>query len=237
MAHRDKGPVINKKTLSEQTYTELSKMIMNQVFSPGEKITEDQIAKILGVSRTTVKKAFTALVQEGILEDIPRRGVFLRTYSKEERLEIYDIREVTAGLSARYATLNMSRRDLNSLEEIYRQMEDAVHKQSRDIYAHFDLEFHDAIVRFSGSSILYDVISNLNLRLMPFNRVNVQNIEETLKEHRNILDSMQKGNPEEAEKYMRYHISRAREKLTTNIDKTSVSAEKLIQNEDPKEII
>lgn len=211
--------VINNKTLSEQTYIELSKMIMNRIFSPGEKITEEQIAKTLGVSRTTVKKAFTALVQEGILEDIPRRGVFLRTYTKEERLEIYDIREVTAGLSARYAALNMARRDLNSLEAIYQQMDIAVKKQANDTYAHYDLELHDSIARFSGSSILYDVISNLNLRLMPFILVNsVQNIRETLKEHRDILDSLINGDSEGAEKYMRFHIGRAKEKLFRNTD-------------------
>jgi len=214
--------VINNKTLSEQTYIELSKMIMNRMFSPGEKITEEQIAKTLGVSRTTVKKAFTTLVQEGILEDIPRRGVFLRSYTKEERLEIYDIREVTAGLSARYAALNMTRRDMNSLESVFQQMEIAVNKQAKEIYAHYDLELHDAIARFSGSSILYDVISNLNLKLMPFSIVNVQNIEETLKEHRKIMDSLLKGDSEGAEKNMRFHIGRARDKLFSKSDMVPV---------------
>jgi len=205
--------MINNKTLSEQTYIELSKMIMNRRFSPGEKITEEQIAKTLGVSRTTVKKAFTTLVQEGILEDIPRRGVFLKTYTKEERIEIYDIREVTAGLSARYAALNMTRKDLNSLEAVYQQMEAAVNRQDKEVYAQYDRELHDAIAGFSGSAILYDVISNLNLRLMPFPKLDVQNIEETLKEHRDILNALMDGDSEGAEKYMRYHIRRAREKL------------------------
>ena len=76
--------MINNKTLSEQTYQELSKMILEHKFSPGEKITEEQVAGLLGVSRTTVKKAFTTLVQEEILEDIPRKGVFLKIYTKEE---------------------------------------------------------------------------------------------------------------------------------------------------------
>jgi len=210
--------VINNKTLSEQAYIELSKMIKNRVFAPGEKITEEQIARSLGVSRTTVKKAFTTLVQEGILEDIPRRGVFLRTYSRKERLEIYDIREVTAGLSARYAALNMTRRDLNHLEDIYLEMEKAVSGKANDVYAHYDLELHDAIAEFSGSSILHDVISNLNLRLMPFTLVSFQNIEETLIEHRNILNALRNGDSESAEKYMRYHISRAKEKLFNDTD-------------------
>ncbi len=205
--------MINNKTLSEQTYLELSKMIMNHRFTPGEKITEEMIARTLGVSRTTVKKAFTTLVQEGILEDIPRKGVFLRAYSKEERLEIYDIREVTAGLSARYAALNMTRRDINTLEDLYSQMKLAVEKQDNELYARYDLELHNAIVEFSGSSILHEMISNLNLRLMPFAIVNVQNTTETLKEHRSILDALERGDSEAAEKNMKYHIGRARDKI------------------------
>ena len=205
--------LINNKTLSEQTYLELSQMIMTNKFSPGDKITEEQVAQLLGVSRTTVKKAFTALVNEGILEDIPRKGVFLKKYSKEEILEIYDLREVSAGLSARYATLNMTRRDLNTLESIYQEMETAAKLRDNKAYAQCDLELHEAIVRFSGSTILPQIISSFNLRLKSFNFTGMRNPEDTIEEHKNIIDCLARGNPDEAEKSMRIHIRKAKEFL------------------------
>ncbi|MCK5157489.1 MAG: GntR family transcriptional regulator [Spirochaetales bacterium] len=209
--------MINTKTLSEQTYSELYRMIMNHEFSPDEKITEEKIANLLGVSRTTVKKAFTTLVKEGVLEDIPRRGVFLKTYSKEEIGKICDLREITAGLSARYAALNMTRRDLNFLESVYKKMELALKNHDNAAYIQCDLELHEAIVKFSGSAILSDIISNFNLRLNPFNIVGSRNSEETIMEHRNIIDSLERGNPEDAENIMRKHLSKGKEILVYHI--------------------
>lgn len=205
--------MINTKTLSEQTYSELYGMIMNRKFSPGEKVTEEKVANILGVSRTTVKKAFTTLVKEGVLEDIPRKGVFLKIYSKKEIQELYDLREVTAGLSARYAALNMTRRDLNFLESVYKKMELAVENHDNAAYVQYDLEFHEAIVKIGGSTILSDIISNFNLRLNPINIVGIRNSEETIVEHRNIIDSLKRGKLEDAENIMRKHISRGKDVL------------------------
>ena len=205
--------MINNKTLSEQTYLELSKMIMTNKFSPGEKLTEEQVAIQLGVSRTTVKKAFTTLVNEGILEDIPRKGVYLKKHTKEEILEVFDLREVTAGLSARYAALNMTRRDLNLLEAIYQRMEIASVETDYKAYAQCDLELHEAVVAFSGATILPGIISSFNLRLKSFNFSGVRNPAETIEEHRGIIDSLASGNPDDAEMSMKVHIRKAKEFL------------------------
>ncbi len=202
--------MITTKTLSEQAYLALSKMIMTNEFSPGQKITEEKIATALGVSRTTVKKAFTALVQEGILEDIPRKGVYIKVYTKEEKLEVLDLREVTAGLSARYAALNITKRDINYLESIYARMEKASESSDSEAYAQCDFELHEAIVKFSGSTILSGIISNLNLRLKSFPYRGVRDPKETIEEHKAIIDSLAKGDPEEAENSMRSHIRKAK---------------------------
>jgi DNA-binding GntR family transcriptional regulator len=188
-------------------------MILEHKFSPGEKITEEQVAGLLGVSRTTVKKAFTTLVQEGILEDIPRKGVFLKIYTKEEIEEINDLREVTSGLSARYAALNMTRRDIIFLESIYEKMKLSIKNGDNKAYAQFDLQLHEAIIGFSGSKILSNVISNFNLRLKPFNVKGVRDPKETIEEHKKIIDSLASGNPKGAENSMREHIVKAKEFL------------------------
>ncbi len=204
--------MVNNKTLSEQTYLELSKMILNNKFSPGEKITEEYVATLLGVSRTTVKKAFTTLVMEGILEDIPRKGVFIKTYSNEEVLEIYDLREVVAGLSARYASMNVNMKDINYLESLYQKMETALSKNPFDFaeYSQCDIELHEAIIKFSGSKIVSEIITSFNLRIKPFNVAGVRDPNETIIEHRNIIDALKSGNPETAEFTMREHIKKAK---------------------------
>jgi len=201
------------RTLSEQTYQSLTDMIMEHEFSPGQKITEEQVAKSLSVSRTTVKKAFTALVNEGILEDIPRKGVFLKRYNRDEIREIYDLREVVAGLAARYAALNMTRRDLNRLEELYEEMKIAVDQGDMKAYAHCDRGLHEIIVNSSESAVLSETLGSFNLRLKSFVYSGAGDPKRTLLEHRDIIDALVSGIPEDAEDVMRIHIRKATEAL------------------------
>lgn len=209
--------MVNNKTLSEQTYLELKKMIVNRKFEPGRKITEEEIADQLGVSRTTVKKAFTTLVKDGLLEDRPRQGVFIRKYTLQEVLEIYDLREVTAGLCARYAALNMRNKDFKELEGIYDRMKTAISESDHDEYVECDMEFHDKIVDYSRAKITPDIISNFHISLLSFNIGLIREPEETVQEHREIIDSLRAGNTVNAENLMREHIRKSREVLARRI--------------------
>ncbi len=204
------------KTLSEQTYFELRKMIIKRNFKPGQKINEEHISDLLGVSRTTVKKAFTALVKDGLLEDHPRQGVYLKNYTNEEILEIYDLREVTAGLSARYAALRTSNREFLELEKIFQKMKLAVSESNYDEYVDCDIDFHEKIVDYSRAKLTSDIISNFHISLLSFNIGLVRDPAETLNEHRQIIDLLKSGNQEKAENFMRLHIKKSREVLAKN---------------------
>jgi len=134
---------------------------------------------IEGVCRPTVK--------DGLLEDRPRQGGFIRKYTLQDILEIYDLREVTAGLCARYAALNMTNKDF--------------------------MELHDKIVDYSRAKITPDIISNFHISLLSFNIGLIRDPEETVREHREIIDSLRAGNSVNAENLMREHIRKSREVL------------------------
>jgi len=211
--------LINNKTLTEQTYLELKKMILNKEFKLGEKIVEGKIAAKIGVSRTTVKKAFNSLVKEGFLKEIPRHGVFLKQLSKQEILEMYDLREVTEGLCARYAALNISNKGINELLKIYKKMEIALEKGNNDEYVQFDIDFHEIIVRYSDSIITNSIISNFNIQLRTFGVGIIREPSETINEHRDIIESLRRGDPKQAEFIMREHIIKSREKLSASFNR------------------
>lgn len=196
-------------------------MIVNRKFEPGQKVTEEEMARNIGVSRTTVKKAFTTLVKDGLLEDRPRQGVFIRKYSPQEILEIYDLREVTAGLSARYAALNMTNLEYQELRTVLKRMETAIIEKDHDQYVELDMELHDKIVEFSHTLITRDIISNFHISLLSFNIGIVRNPEDTIQEHRELLQTLHEGNPDHAEMLMREHIRKSR----------AVLAERLMGNE------
>jgi len=209
------------KTLSEQTYSELKNLIIKRKFKAGQKITEKKISNLLDVSRTTVKKAFTMLVKDGLLEDRPRQGVFIKKFNKEEILELYDIREVLSGLCARYAALNATNKEFNELETIYNRMKIAVLNNKFDEYANLDMELHEKIITYSKAIKSSNIISNFYIILFTFHAGIVRSPLITIKEHREIIDSLRVGNSETAEKLMRIHIRLSREELAIKLKKNA----------------
>lgn len=211
--------MIKNRTLTEQVYDEMKKLIIKKHFSAGQKITEEQISNLFKISRTTTKKAFTMLVKDGLLEDRPRQGVFIRKFSKEELLELYDLREVISGLCARYAALNTTNKEFEELESIYSRMEDAVLSRNYEEYADLDMLLHEKIAIYSKAKIITNIISNFHIILFTFHAGIIRTPLETIKEHREIINYLRSGNSEIVEKLMRIHIKQSRDELAKKLEK------------------
>ena len=81
----------------------IKEMIENRLLMPGQKIPQEKLAADLGISRTPLISALKFLEQEKLVETKPRRGFFVRLFTIEEMISIFEIREVLEGLSARRA--------------------------------------------------------------------------------------------------------------------------------------
>jgi DNA-binding GntR family transcriptional regulator len=88
-----------------------SRIIANEL-TFGTKLTEDSLAKELGVSRTPIREAFSRLAQEGLVTVSPGRGAFVATLSFADMVHLLEIREALEGMAARLATNHISKTDL-----------------------------------------------------------------------------------------------------------------------------
>ena len=86
--------LIDNPNLRGQTYKILKNMIITREILPGKKIIEETLAQEVGVSRTPIREALFRLEHEGIVEIVPRRGAFVVKQSKDDIVEIMQIREV-----------------------------------------------------------------------------------------------------------------------------------------------
>src|SRR4030042_921555 len=109
--------IVNRQRLSKQVYDILKEMIANYRFNPGTRINVEQIAKEVGASRTPVWEAVHRLIQEGLLENIPNRGVFMVTLSPEQAIELYEVRDVLEGLAARLAAVKIDPKILKKMKK------------------------------------------------------------------------------------------------------------------------
>ena len=89
------------ENLDQKAYSILKKMIIDRKLLPGDKIPQEKLARELGISRTPLVSAIKYLEHEKLVEAKPRRGYFVRFFSIQEMVSIFELREVLEGLAAR----------------------------------------------------------------------------------------------------------------------------------------
>jgi GntR family transcriptional regulator of vanillate catabolism len=88
-------------THQEQAVIDLREMILTGVLVPGQRVTETALTASLGISRTPVRYALTALSQEGLLTSLGKRGYVVSKFDIDDVLGAIDVRGVLEGLAAR----------------------------------------------------------------------------------------------------------------------------------------
>ena len=92
-----------RTNLAEEVASIVREMILDGRLPPGERINEVRLSAQLGVSRTPLREALARLVNEGALQDVPRRGFFVRPLTAEEVRAIYPIRSILDPAALRLA--------------------------------------------------------------------------------------------------------------------------------------
>ena len=85
---------IENYTLSELAYKKVKSLILNNILKPGDRINQEKVAGELGISKIPLLQALTLLTKESLLEKLPRRGFFVKKYSRKELNEIFELRAI-----------------------------------------------------------------------------------------------------------------------------------------------
>jgi DNA-binding GntR family transcriptional regulator len=204
----DRGPY---PSLSDTLYDQMWRRIVNLEFPPGSRLSDDELAKEFGVSRTPMREALQRLSQVGLVQVNSRRGFSIPTFSREDVDELYDLR---TGLEL-YATRRAA--PLVTAAEIATQrqrQEAAAALEGADPYGfeafyRADLLLHDLVQRRGGNRrsmhILADVMAQLSIiscrtAQMPQRRL------DAIAEHSRILDAFAQRDPDAAVAAMEAHI-------------------------------
>jgi DNA-binding GntR family transcriptional regulator len=195
-------------------YERIRKKVLDSELAPGSQILEQELAVMLGVSRTPVREAVIRLHNEGLLEIIPRHGVRIVPIAVSDMREIYD---VLISLEPRAAELlalrGASPKELRQLEVCCERMTDALARDEMEEWALADEEFHLGIVRLSGNRRLADIVLNcwdqvhraryftLRLRKHP-------HPSKSIEEHYEIIEAIRRGDAKAASDIYRRHRDR-----------------------------
>lgn len=132
----------------------LREAIVEGELGPGERLSESELARRLGVSRTPVREALGALERERLVTTIPRLGAFVRTVTEADVDEIYVVREALDVLATRLVVARVTAVGLAQLDECVAVMRAAVTRDDHRAYVDELDRFYALLMRLSGNATL-----------------------------------------------------------------------------------
>jgi DNA-binding GntR family transcriptional regulator len=211
---------VSRQRLSHQVYDILKEMIADYRFTPGARINVEQIAKEVGVSRTPVWEAVHRLIQEGLLENIPNRGVFMLTLTPKVAIELYVVREALEGVAARYAVPKVNERFLKNMAKLIEDQRKMVEENDLLGYSRLDYEFHALVYELIENRTLLEILGTVKNKMRPLALHVSPILSRLLEDHMEILAAFQARDSVRAEAAFRNHNLKMIEqiKLTMNPD-------------------
>ena len=195
---------------TDQIREALEEMIVEGQFPDGARLDEVSLARHFGVSRTPLREALQALAASGLVALRARRGAFVRFPTLEDVVEMFDVMAEIEALCGRYAARRMRPEEDSAIEAALLECERAAAEADVDAYYRTNHEFHRLIYAASGNRFLAGEAERLHKRLKPFRRLQLRvrgRIEESLSEHRRIVEALRSGNETRVSAEMRSHIA------------------------------
>jgi len=200
-------------TIREQIYKRISELIFTGRIRSRERIVEAKLAEHLGVSRTPVREALHLLENEGVLESIPRVGYQMREIRPEEIQEIFELRKVNETLAAQWAITRITPEEIDSIERCLAESEELIQSGNLDLFTQKDAEFHELLIKGSGSARLSEICRLLRKHLSLYRVQSLQDsieAKKALEDHRTIFERIKARDEAGAVKAVIDHIDNVR---------------------------
>lgn len=205
-----------EKKRAEMIADRIEGLIFDGTFSDGERLDEVRLASEFGVSRTPLREAFQRLTQSGLVEQIPRRGVFVRQPGPTELIQMFEVMAELEAVCARLAASRISDDALAKLRATNAACNDAVTARDTETYYAVNERFHMIIYAQSGNAFLEQECQRLHRRLQPFRRVQLRlrgRLHQSMSEHEIILNALENGDGLKAADALRDHVAVQGEKF------------------------
>ena len=215
--------LLQSHSLTTLVQRELERRILAGELEPGDKLTEEEIAGNLNVSRGPVREAFRALEQAGLVRMEKNRGVFVRQVSVEDADEIYEVRAGLDELIGRLLAMRIQPGQLAELRDLLKKMQKAARARSVDDYYPLNVKFHDRLAEFTGNRTLVAHYRRLVNELHLYRRETLARGADSFpistREHSEIVDALARRDSDRAGKLMYEHAMESRDRLHAALEK------------------
>ena len=197
-------------------YDALKRRIVEMELEPGTPLSEVELSKQLGSSRTPVRESLHQLRREGLVRLVPGRGAFVAEISMRDIVELFQMREALETHAARLASQARNRAGLLDLAEEMRGAPALI--DGSDYRAYYDLteQLDEAIVALAGNARLKGALSELwdqTKRARHLAQAKPERMVETIAEHVDILEAIASGDEEWSATVVRIHVKNSMRSL------------------------
>ncbi len=196
--------------LRDQVLAALRQRIVNGVYPPGERLTEDRLAADFGVSRNPVREALRVVQAEGFVSMVPRRGAFVALPDASTVSDMFAVRERLETLAARLAAERATTADVAHLRSLLEQARVATERVDFSRVAELNSELHLRVIAISGNKWLSSIANALYLQVHWIFRIGAAHrAPHSWIEHIRLVDAIEAGDPDEAEAAAKSHVDAA----------------------------
>lgn len=206
---------ISNAPISTSLLAKLQKDILTGRFRPGQKLTEQDLCREYGVSRTPIREALRQLQTDGLVENILNRGCFVIGLSEQDYMDMFDLRKAYEIQAVRWAIDRITEEEMDTLEETFEFMEFYTMRGDLDKMLVINAGFHQVIYEASHNRMLQKTLMSYQtfLKYRGLNSVYEPNYLTTvLEEHRQIFKAFKDKDVRAGAEAMERHINRAKER-------------------------
>lgn len=193
----------------DQVYAALREAIVSAELEPGRKLSENELADLLGVSRTPVREALARLRDDRLVAIVPQLGTFVTLISDEAIADAAFVREALECSAIRLATELATPAQLEELQANLAAQERAEQQGDVDAFDSLDAALHRSLCELSGRDIAWRLSRRANGHLDRVRRLSLPEpgyLAEMVSEHRAVVAAVADGDAERAEETLRHHL-------------------------------
>jgi len=204
-------------TLANDVAHEIRKEIIKGKIKPGQRILENDISKIMGISRSTLREAIHQLKSEGVLKVIPYKGTYVNMFNQSDIEQVYEMRV----LLETYALEKIINKRGNGktfndiiemLDKNINEMKIAVKKKDLNSFINSDLNFHYNLINNSSNKFLIQTWKSFITQIKVLLNVEAREYEQFIvspEEHGELLCLIKSGKIEESKNNLKKHIEKS----------------------------
>ncbi len=209
-------PPMSALTLTPRAlYEEVAELLRQRIFSrelePGSWIDELKLAEEYGISRTPLREALKVLAAEGLVTMKVRRGAYVTEVTEADLADVYHLLALLESDAASVVADKATDAQLRELQSLHQQLEKAVSPEHTDRERFFEINerFHMRLLEIANNRWRDQVVADLR-KVMKLNRhhslLKSGRVEESLQEHRAIIEALLARDPALAMQRMQAHF-------------------------------